>query len=130
MTPDMPIMSSPFFGGTAVAPRRFSGAVPIVLDPIRIAALDDAGMEKELSRILVKIRPRKPKGELDAPHPDGTARVDSMTAVCLLAMVGGAFGQPRLVNLGRVDREALRSVGGVARLIRTALTSLAVTGAA
>jgi hypothetical protein len=42
-------------------------------------------------------------------------------SVWLLSMVGKAVGKPRLVNLSKVRREELRSIGGVARLVHRTL---------
>src|ERR1700722_17165785 len=49
---------------------------------------------------------------------DGTPAIPSLIAVWLLSEVGKALGTKRPVNLSRViNRDDLRSVGGVARLL-------------
>jgi hypothetical protein len=66
---------------------------------------------------------RRGKGSLVlAPAGDGTAAVPSLVAVWLLSEVGKALGIKRPVNLSKVtDRDELRSVGGVARLLHDVL---------
>jgi hypothetical protein len=56
-------------------------------------------------------------------HPDGSPAIKSLIGVWLISQVGGLVGKKRLVNLSDVDRLLLRSVGGVAHLVREALAS-------
>lgn len=57
----------------------------------------------------------------DPPHADGSMAIDSQLAVFALARIGDVVGRPKLVDLSNVDTEDLRSVAGVARLVRSAL---------
>lgn len=52
---------------------------------------------------------------------DGSPRVPSLVSVWLISQVGNAVGRPKLVNLSKVRREDLRSLGGVARVVHCAL---------
>ena len=57
-------------------------------------------------------------------HADGTMAIDSQLAVFALARVGDIVGRPKLINLSKLDaagRNNLRSIAGVARLVRNAL---------
>jgi len=56
-------------------------------------------------------------------HPDGSPAIKSLIGVWLISQVGGLVGKKRLVNLSQVDRLLLRSLAGVASLVRQALTS-------
>ncbi len=62
-------------------------------------------------------------------HTDGTLAIKSMTAVWILSTVGKAFGR-KLVRLSDVAADALRSVGGVATLIKQSLSEQPAIGAA
>lgn len=60
-------------------------------------------------------------GEL---HEDGTVRISSQVAVWLIGRVSEAYGRRKLVNLSRVkDAESLRSMGGLTRLLRSAINA-------
>ena len=56
--------------------------------------------------------------------PDGSIGLPSLVAVWLIAMVGEAVDEAKLVNLASVDSSDLMSVAGVARLVHDALDSL------
>lgn len=113
---------SPFFELPAAAPSPRPGRVPVVVDPARIDSLDIDGLVEELTTLLARLKNRTPD-ELRAGGiaPDASLAIKSLIAVCLIGTVGKAFGRPRLVNLAQVPRDDLRSIRGVARLIRTAL---------
>lgn len=132
MTEDIPrVPASPFFDQPPTAPRPMPRAVPIVVERAALVGMDSVGMEREMVRILAAIRRRTPDDtETDPRHADGSLTIDSMTAVCLIATVGRAFGRPRLINLGKVDRDELRSVKGVSRLTLAAVAALVADGAA
>ena len=56
-----------------------------------------------------------------APSSDGTPGIPSLIAVWLISQVGKAVGLQKPVNLSKVtNKEDLRSVGGVARLLHVA----------
>ena len=113
---------SPFFELPPAAPSPRPGRVPVVVDPARIDSLDIDGLVEELTMLLARLKNRTPD-ELRAGGiaPDASLAIKSLIAVCLIGTVGKAFGRPRLVNLAQVPRDDLRSIRGVARLIRTAL---------
>jgi hypothetical protein len=113
---------SPFFELPPAAPPPRPRRVPLVVDPARINSLDVDGLVEELTTMLARLKNRT-TNELLAGDiaPDGSVAIKSLIAVCLVGTVGKAFGQPRLVNLAQVARDDLRSVRGVARLIRSAL---------
>lgn len=106
------------------------GPAAIRLDPTTIRAMREAEIRHQVLEMLACLK-RRPMAEIaaGAAHTDGTLAIGSMTAVWVLSTVGKAFGR-RLVRLSDVDRDSLRSVGGVARLIKETTALLAVAGAA
>jgi hypothetical protein len=106
------------------------GPSAIQLDPAAVQASSEAEIQQQVLDMLACLR-RRPLHEVTAGalHTDGTLVIDSMTAVWVLSTVGKAFGRP-LVRLSDVDRDSLRSVGGVSKLIKQTTSSLSVTGAA
>jgi hypothetical protein len=109
-------------------PQR--GPSAIALDPVAIQKMTEAELRQEMLGMLALLK-RQPLSEVAAgpAHTDGTLAIKSMTAVWILSTVGKAFGR-RLVRLSKVDADALRSIGGVARLIRQALSKQSAIGAA
>lgn len=113
---------SPFFELPPAAPPPRPERLPVVVDRARIEALDVEGLTAELMTILGRLKNCNPEELLAAGvAPDGSAAIKSLIAVCLIGTVGKAFGRPRFVNLASVPRDDLRSVHGVARLIRATL---------
>jgi hypothetical protein len=108
-------------GSSSWDPSR--GPSAISLDASRIRAMSEAELRAEILRMLACLR-RRPLGEVASgpAYTDGTLAIKSMTAVWILSTVGKALGR-RLVRLSDVDRESLRSVGGVSRLIKTVTAS-------
>ena len=92
--------------------------------------MGEAEIQQQILEMLACLK-RRPLHEVaaGAQHTDGTLAFDSMTAVWVISTVGKAFGR-RLVRLSDVDRDSLRSVGGVSKLIKQTTASLSVTGAA
>ncbi len=122
MTENNPSASSPFFELPPAAPTPRPERLPVAIDRTRVETLDVDGLTTELMAVLGRLKNRTSEELLAAEiAPDGSAAIKSLIAVCLIGTVGKAFDQPRLVNLGRVRRDDLRSVRGVARLIRAAL---------
>lgn len=72
----------------------------------------------DLTRLLRAAQPTQQFADL---ADDGSVKIPSLVAVFLLSQVGAAVGRPRLVNLSRVRREDMRSLGGVARLVHRTL---------
>ena len=77
-----------------------------------------AELEHDLAELLRLVRPTCVTTEVAG---DGTPKVASLVSVWLLSQVGNAVGRPKLVNLSKVRREELRSIGGVARLVHRTL---------
>ncbi len=77
-----------------------------------------AELERGLTELLRAARPTCVTTELAA---DGSPKVASLVSVWLLSQVGKAVDRPKLVNLSKVRREELRSIGGVARLVHRTL---------
>lgn len=75
-------------------------------------------LERDLAELLRAARPTCVTTELAA---DGTPKIASLVSVWLLSQVGNAVGRPKLVNLSKVRREELRSLGGVAQLVHRTL---------
>ena len=67
------------------------------------------------------LRAAQPNRRLQEMADDGSAKIPSLVAVFLISQVGASVGRPRLVDLSRVRREDLRSLGGVARLLHRTL---------
>jgi hypothetical protein len=71
-------------------------------------------LQEDLTRVL---RAAQPNCQLSELADDGSPKIPSLVAVFLLSQVGKAVGRPRLVDLSRVRRKDMRSLGGVARLV-------------
>lgn len=71
-------------------------------------------LQEDLTRVLGAAQPKRLLSELAA---DGSPKIPSLVAVFLLSQVAKAVGRPKLVDLSRVRREDMRSMGGVARLV-------------
>ncbi len=99
-------------------PVSGAGAGGVVLSAALIlkeaAAKTAEQLQEDLTRVLRVAQPNRRLSELAA---DGSPKIPSLVAVFLLSQVGKAVGRPRLVNLSRVRREDMRSLGGVARLV-------------
>lgn len=59
-------------------------------------------------------------------HADGTRAIKSLIGVWLISQAGKVVGRQRLVNLAQSDKSLLKSVGGVAKLVRAALNAISV----
>ena len=56
---------------------------------------------------------------------DGYPQVSSLIAVFLISKIGAAVGEPKIVDLSAVENhDDLRSLTGIARLLKNALDSL------
>lgn len=75
-------------------------------------------LQDDLARVL---RAAQPNRQLAERADDGSPKIPSLIAVFLLSQVAAAVGRPKLVNLSRVRREDMRSLGGVARLVHRTL---------
>lgn len=109
-------------------PRRGPGAIR--LDAAAIRRMGEQDLQQQILWMLACLR-RRPVEEVaaGAAHADGTLGITSVVAVWIISTVGKAFGR-RLVRLSEVDRKSLRSVGGVASLIRTSISPLPLARAA
>lgn len=63
-------------------------------------------------------------------HADGTRAIKSLLGVWLISQAGNAVGHQPLVNLAQSDKSLLKSVGGVAKLVRAALNSISLASRA
>lgn len=104
------------------ASRSDSPATPLADVLTRSAA----ELERDLTELLREARPTCMTTEVAA---DGSPKVASLVSVWLLSQVGKAVGRPKLLNLSKVGREELRSIGGVARLAHRTLHPLPVAKA-
>ncbi len=75
-------------------------------------------LQSDLTRLL---RAAQPNRQLTEMADDGSAKIPSLVAVFLINQVGASVSRPKLVDLSRVRREDLRSLGGVARLVHRTL---------
>lgn len=96
------------------AARSVSPAVPLA----DVRSRSAAELERDLTELLRGARPTCLTTDVAA---DGSPKVASLVSVWLLSQVGNAVGKPKLVNLSKVRREELRSIGGVARLVHRTL---------
>jgi hypothetical protein len=75
-------------------------------------------LQSDLSQLLHVVQPNR---QLKDIADDGSEKIPSLVAVFLINQVGALVSRPKLVDLSRVRREDLRSVGGVSRLVHRAL---------
>ena len=108
-----------------------SGPAGLALDSVALRRMGDKALQQEILLMLACLQRRPVLEVADGPLAnDGTVGLDSMTAVWVIATIGKAFGC-KLVRLSEVDRDSLRSVGGLASLVRTSIRGLpALAGAA
>lgn len=106
------------------------GPDTLQIDPVALCAMNETEIGQQVLEMLACLK-RQSAAEVASgvAHTDGTLAIGSMVAVWVLVTVGKAFGR-RLVRLSDVDPDALRSVGGVAKLIKEATAGTAVAGAA
>lgn len=111
-------------------PAAAASAVGAPLMAASLQAHSVAQLEKDLASLLVAARRYSPD-QIDALPcgNDGTPRIASMMAVWLISQIGKVLGKPKLVNLSKVKREELRSLGGVAALLHRTLHQPATTTA-
>jgi hypothetical protein len=120
-----PSPGSPFPPLPPAAPTPGPRSVPLLLDSDQLRAMDTEALAREFARIMATAQGRRIDEAIGDPvAEDGTPILDSMTAVFLVAIIGKAVGRQPLINLGRVDRDALRSAGGLARLLHSAIRVL------
>ncbi len=106
------------------------GPSAIRLDAAAIRAMTESELQDVTLGMLACLK-RRPMSDVAAgpAYADGTLAIKSMIAVWILSTVGKTFGR-RLVRLSDVDRDSLRSLGGVSRLIKETTVALPVSGAA
>ena len=75
-------------------------------------------LEVDLTRLL---RAAQPNRQLTEMADDGSPKIPSLVAVFLINRVGASVGRPKLVDLSKVNKVDLRSMGGVARLVHRTL---------
>jgi len=116
--PTLNVVKSDIAVKGAIAPpkRRGTSAPAAPLAAVRTRSV--AELEQDLSDLLRRAQPTRGLNDLAA---DGSPRVPSLVSVWLISQVGNAVGRPKLINLAKVRREELRSIGGVARLIHRTL---------
>lgn len=118
--PTLDVVKSDIPAKGAIAPPKRKGpassgpATPLAQVRTRSAV----ELERDLTDLLRRARPTCVMTEVAA---DGSPKVASLVSVWLLSQVGNAVGRPKLVNLSKVRREELRSIGGVARLVHRTL---------
>lgn len=113
-------MKSDIAAKGAIAPPKRKGSPPgPAATPLAAARTRSAAeLERDLTDLLRAAHPTCVLSEL---ADDGSPRVASLVSVWLISQVGNAVGRPKLVNLSRVRREDLRSIGGVTRLVHRTL---------
>src|SRR3954447_24901536 len=105
--------------GSIAPPKRNSLPATRPATPLaEVRTRSAVELERDLTDLLRKARPACVLNEVAG---DGSPKVASLVSVWLLSQVGNAVGRPKLVNLSKVRREDLRSIGGVARLVHRTL---------
>jgi hypothetical protein len=105
----------------APPPPPLGGApsVPNVLVAVTTLTVDQ--LEADLTRLLRVAQPNRQYTEL---ADDGSPKIPSLVAVFLINQVGSLVGRPKLVDLSRVSKTDLGSIGGVARLVHRTLQAV------
>jgi hypothetical protein len=121
--PTLDVVKTDIPSAAAPPPARFptAAASSAALLLRGVAARTVNQLQGDLTRVLQAAQPTRQLSEL---ADDGSPKIPSLVAVFLLSQVGAAVGRPKLVNLSRVRREDLRSLGGVARLVHRTLHSV------
>lgn len=107
---------------TSVAPPPPVAAPPAapanaaILASVTTRTVDQ--LQSDLTRLLGAAQPNR---QLTDVADDGSPKIPSLVAVFLVNQVGASVFRPKLVDLSRVRREDLRSLGGVARLVHRTL---------
>lgn len=117
--PTLDVVKSDIAAPGAIAPPKSAGPAAPAVDPLAaVRSHSVAELEADLGSLLRSAQPSCP---LQEKAPDGSPRVPSLVSVWLISQVGKAVGRPKLVNLSKVRRDDLRSLGGVARVVHRAL---------
>ncbi|MBN9620606.1 MAG: hypothetical protein J0H43_12900, partial [Actinobacteria bacterium] len=103
----------------AIAPPRAGSPLATVRSQLaQVAVRSEAQLVADLMNAL---RTGQPARRLVDVAGDGSPKIPSLVAVWLISQVGAVVGRAKLVDVGKVRREDLRSVRGVARLVHAAL---------
>ena len=87
-----------------------------------ILEMDSDALEGHLGELLGRSGLNRQPSQIGE---DGSPKIPSLVSVWLIGQVSHAVGQQKLINLSRVEnKEDLRSVSGVARLLHGALAAL------
>lgn len=118
--PTLDVVKSDIPAKGAIAPpkRRGPASSSPAMPLSEIRRRSAVELERDLTELL---RAARPACGLTEVAPDGSLKVASLVSVWLLSQVGNAVGRPKFVNLSKVRREELRSIGGVARLVHRTL---------
>lgn len=117
--PTLDVVKSDIAAKGAIAPPKPARAAAPAVDPLAaVRSHSVSELEADLGSLLRSAQPSCP---LQEKAPDGSPRVPSLISVWLISQVGKAVGRPKLVNLSKVRRDDLRSLGGVARVVHRAL---------
>jgi hypothetical protein len=114
------VMKSDIASGAIAPPKPKRRPPPVPVPTTPVQGYSQSELQQHLTELLSSALPKQVLSEV---MPDGSPRVASLIAVWLLSQIGAAVGRPKLVNLSKVRREELRSLGGVARLAFDALHS-------
>lgn len=104
--------------GMIAPPRAASPLTDVRSQLAHVAGRTEAQLVADLMNAL---RTGQPTRRLVDVAGDGSPKIPSLVAVWLISQVGVVVGRPKLVDVGKVRREDLRSVRGVARLVHAAL---------
>lgn len=98
-----------------------AAASPLATVRLQLAQVAVRSEDQLMADLIGALRTAQPTRRLVDVAGDGSPRVPSLVAVWLISQVAAVVGRPRIVDVGKVHREDLRSVRGVARLLHAAL---------
>lgn len=116
--PTLDVVNSDIEVKGAIAPPKRRGISAPTVPLVAVRTRSVAELAEDLTGLLRVAQPTRGLTDLAA---DGSPRVPSLVSVWLISQVGHAVGRAKLVNLSKVRREELRSIGGVTRLIHRTL---------
>jgi len=116
---DTDVMDSDVQIPGVIAPPR--AASPLATVRSQLAQVAVRSEEQMVADLINALRTGQPMRRLVDVAGDGSPKIPSLVAVWLLSQVGAVVGRPKIVDVGKVRREDLRSVRGVARLVHAAL---------
>ena len=93
-----------------------------ILEAHEILMMEHGCLEDYLKNLLFH---EMPGARFEEYAEDGSLRIPSLVAVWLISRVGHMVGEPKLINLSKIDNTSdLGSITGLARVLWSALNTL------